>query len=435
MLIEFRVENHRSIQAEQVLSMEADGRLGEKSDPRPRKIPQHNKKILPVAAIYGANASGKSNMLSGLGFMSEAVYTSTRFWDPEEGVPQEPFGWGEYNTKPSTYEVSFIEDGVKYVFGFVIDRERFLEEWLFAWPKGSQQKWYIRTGDSYHFSDYLRGENRSIEKLTRPNALFLSTAMQHGHKQLRPVFTWLARKIRTNNFRDWRFMSRRIERYLAGVLRDTPDHSRQGKLFAKKEEDRGDLRRSIRDLILSADIGISDFKVITEDENVIESGRKPGSRNARVFFKHSEASDDGWLSIEQESQGTLTLLQMVPALFHVLETGGVLVIDEIESSLHPALSLEIIYLFNDPKTNPMNSQIVFTTHDTNLLGNLLMRPPLRRDQVWLTEKNNEGMTLLYPLTDFKPRKAENLERGYLQGRYGGVPFLSSLIKLGGSDGQ
>lgn len=103
-----------------------------------------------------------------------------------------------------------------------------------------------------------------------------------------------------------------------------------------------------------------------------------------------------------------------------------MLVDELESSLHPSLGLAIVKMFNSPKRNPRNAQIVFTTHDTNLLGTTLGEPPLRRDQVWFTEKDKEGASKLYPLTDYKPRMAENLERGYLQGRYGAIPFLGDI---------
>ena len=117
-------------------------------------------------------------------------------------------------------------------------------------------------------------------------------------------------------------------------------------------------------------------------------------------------------------------------ILEVLHEGGVLIIDELERSLHPSLARDLVRFFNDPRTNPRNAQIIFTTHDTNLLGTTIGEPALRRDQVWLTEKDTEGATVLYPLTDYKPRKAENLERGYLQGRYGAIPFLGDFLAVG-----
>jgi len=131
--------------------------------------------------------------------------------------------------------------------------------------------------------------------------------------------------------------------------------------------------------------------------------------------------------LEWESAGTVTLLGLATRLVRLLRHGGLFCIDELEASLHPALGLELLRLFQDPRHNPKGAQLLFTTHDTNLLGNVLGEPPLRRDQIWFTEKDKAGATHLYPLTDFHPRKEENLERGYLQGRYGAIPFLGQLV--------
>ena len=136
------------------------------------------------------------------------------------------------------------------------------------------------------------------------------------------------------------------------------------------------------------------------------------------------------MPIEEESQGTHTLFRMASLLLVVLDRGGVAIVDELEASLHPLLGRQLVRLFNDPVSNPKNAQLLFTTHDTNLLGTIPDEPELRRDQVWLTEKDSEGVSRIYPLTDFKPRKSENLERGYLQGRYGAIPMLGRLVSVG-----
>jgi len=135
------------------------------------------------------------------------------------------------------------------------------------------------------------------------------------------------------------------------------------------------------------------------------------------------------LPLAAESAGTVTLLGMAMLVVDVLGRGAVLGIDELEASLHPMLALELLRLFHDPAHNPRGAQLIFTTHDTNLLGNVVGERPLRRDQVWFTEKDEAGATHLYPLTDFQPRKEENLERGYLQGRYGAIPCLGELLPV------
>jgi uncharacterized protein len=136
------------------------------------------------------------------------------------------------------------------------------------------------------------------------------------------------------------------------------------------------------------------------------------------------------LPLEEESRGTQTLFRLALPILQAIDKGGVLLVDELEASLHPTLAQEIVRQFNGPATNPRNAQLLFTTQDTNLLGTTLGAPAVRRDQVWLTEKDAEGATVLYPLTDYKPRKAENLERGYLQGRYGAIPFLGDFSVAG-----
>ncbi len=423
MLIEFRVENHRSIRDEQVVTMEA-GRGGDASDQRPRKVPGHETPLLPAAAVYGANASGKSNLLAAMSFMGNAVMMSHRAWAPEGGVPREPFAWGTKTQEPSLFEVTILVDEVRYRYGFVADDERFLEEWLYAWPRGRKQTWFEREGDDFKFGDHLHGENRLVEQVTRPNALFLAAAVQHKHQQLAPIYWWF-RSVgavggRRNRHRGLGLFRRN---WFRRALAQRANGRTQTTLFEREEDGRLD---SFRDLLQAADVGILDFKLESADE---ESSDRPPWRREGILVRHQSASEEAWLPLEEESQGTLTLFQLGPELLDVLHRGGLLVVDELEASLHPLLALRVLQQFNDPATNPRNAQLLFTTHDTNLLGTTTGETALRRDQVWLTEKSNEGATCAYPLTDYKPRKAENLERGYLQGRYGAIPFLGDLTRV------
>ena len=158
----------------------------------------------------------------------------------------------------------------------------------------------------------------------------------------------------------------------------------------------------------------------------------PGARRPRarfdVQFRHKAADNArGWLPLNQESAGTITLVALATRLTRVLANGSLLCVDEIDSSLHPMLIMEILKLFQTPERNPHGAQLLFTTHDTTLLGNIAGPAPLRRDQVWFAEKDDVGATHLYPLTEYRPRREENLERGYLQGRYGAVPFIGELV--------
>lgn len=417
MLIEFRTENHRSLCDEQALTMEA-GRGGDADDKRPRIVNGYADSILPVAAIYGANASGKSNVLSALAFMRNAVVHSHRIWAPDEVIPREAFAWGPKNDEPSLFEATFVIDSVRFQYGFLAGSQSFLEEWLYAWPYGKKQVWYERDNSVFKFGENLRGENKLIEEVTRANALFLSAAVQLKHPQLNHVFGW---------FRDLRLVNMHLPRYPIGYrslssprIVDLIDEMQQPGLFSGYES--GSLSDQFRTMLRNADIGIVDMRVVKAET----SDDSPRYSRTRIQLKHKSSLNDTWLPLEEESQGTQKLFQMALPVLVTLREGKVLVVDELEASLHPSLAQEIVNLFNDPSKNPHNAQLIFSTHDTNLLGTTLGEPVLRRDQVWLTEKDPEGRTVLYPLTDYKPRKSENLERGYLQGRYGAIPFLGKF---------
>ncbi len=422
MLIEFRVENHRSLRDEQVLTMEA-GRVGDEDDPRPRKVPGHAKKLLTVAALYGANASGKSNVLSALAFMREAVLTSHWLWSPDQAIPRQPFAWGPKSTEASMFEVAILIGKTRYQYGFALTDEIVAEEWLNAWPKGKKQTWFERDGDDYKFSENLKGENQTIKSVTRNNALFLSTAAQHGHSQLAGVHSW----FNDLDFVNLDFALRipgRIPPYYSTPSRSMTRHAgtlRAAALGQSTPAANPILEAYIK-LLKGADSGITGLKFVG---NVSEDDRfGPIDRNIRL--RHQAQIDDAWLPLKEESRGTRRVFEIARPILVAVQEGGLLLVDELEASLHPLLAQRLVQLFNDPKTNPKNAQLIFTTHDTNLLSSTLGEPALRRDQIWLTEKDQEGATVLYPMTDYKPRKAESLERGYLLGRYGAIPFLGGL---------
>ncbi len=421
MLIEFRVENYRSLREEQVLTLEAD-KGPEEDDARPREEVGYSKPLLPVAVIYGGNASGKSNVLSAIAYMRGAVIESHRGWspEPEEGVPLDPFAWGEKKEEPSHFETVMLVNGVRYEYGFSATAESFTEEWLYAFPKGKKQAWFERDpGNVFKYGDSLKGEYKTVEQVTRPNSLFLSAAAQNRHAQLSPIYSWFAsiRPINVNlNFAVWQRPSVMATNNLIAAILDNrngvvanPDH----------------LANRFRTMLHNADLGISDVKVVKSE---IDPATKRPSRPTRFLIKHEGPYADAWLPLEEESAGTKTLFRIGAYILQALENGGILVVDELEASLHPCLARELVRMFNDPKSNPNNAQLIFSTHDTNLLGTTVGEAALRRDQVWLTEKK-DGATVLYPLTDYKPRNGENLERGYLQGRYGAIPFLGNFIPV------
>lgn len=403
MLIRFRVENHRSLRDEQTLSLVASQRSNELG-PRVFQPRGLDVSLVSVAAIYGANASGKSNVLAALRFMRNAVRGSQRKWKVE-GTPQDPFRLSEKSNEPSCYDAEFLVEGVRYRYGFVLSSSRVEEEWLFAWPRGEEVMWFERDRDSFHFGESLHGENEAIRELTRPNSLFLSAAAQNNHAMLGSIF---------RVFGSWRFARRR--RLDAASLRYL---SREFSVRSRPEAERSAILKMLRD----ADTGILDARVIEHDGIAA-----PQDRTALFFQHRGSESTDRWLPLMDESSGTIALLVLAPPIIDTLSKGGVLFIDELESDLHPALAWKIVDLFADFERNHHGSQLVFTARDTNLLGSLTEEQPLRRDQIWFTEKDETGGTHLYPLTDFHPRQEENVARGYLQGRYGAIPYLGELIR-------
>jgi hypothetical protein len=265
-----------------------------------------------------------------------------------------------------------------------------LREWLYVYPSGKKQTWFSRaTGKPTSFGSKMPGENRMIESLTRKNSLFLSAAAQNNHEALLPVYTWFRRS-------------------LSFVVGDRDVwKSRTANLCTKE-----DYRNAVARLVSAADLGIADLQV--EEPPLLKT-------RAEMKLLHRVGTRTVPFEINQESDGTIAYLALLGPIMQALDDGRTVCADELDSSLHPLLAIEIIRLFNGPTHNPRGAQLIFNTHDTNLLSSRV----LRRDQIWFTEKKDDASTHLYPLSDFRPRRHENLENGYLQGRYGAIPFVNS----------
>jgi hypothetical protein len=421
MLIRFRVQNHRSIRDQQELSLVASSL---KDMPEGLiETPGFDHGLLRVAALYGANASGKTNVLKAIAYMSRAVNSSQRNWKPGGPIPRDPFLLDEESrTGPSTFEVDVLVEGVRYEYGFSLNSERILEEWLYAYPSGKRQTWFTRVGAperNFKFGKNLPGDNRAIEALTRDNSLFLSAAAQNNHAALLPIYNWFSTSFS----------------FVTG------DRGPLQFDTAAMCVDEGH-RRAVMQLLTAADLGVVGLDVrevdVFDTTEVPEGAKKfmeavkaafatlPDmhftGKTHKICLRHKSQIEEGvQFSTENESDGTVAFFGLLGPVVRALEAGGTVCIDELDASLHPLLAIEVVRLFNNPKRNPRGAQLIFTTHDTNLLDSSL----LRRDQIWFTEKDSAGSTHLYPLSDFKPRKNENLGRGYLQGRYGAVPFVGS----------
>lgn len=422
MLIRFRASNFRSLRDEVELSMVA----GSFEEDAGSLVPCEalGCSLLRVAAIYGANAAGKSNVLAAMEFMSRAVLDSHRAWRPDGPIPRQPFLLDpERAREPSLFEVEFLLEGVRYRYGFRLDSQRILAEWLHAFPNRRSQLWFSRDADSwpvFTFGKRLRGKHRTIEPLTRKNSLFLSVAAENNHPALLPIYSWLTAHFalpgtaKREAFRDLSLALLQDQRHRSLLLR-----------FLK------DADLGIRDWVVSE--REFDHRTVLEHMEQLRNEIRLGIPAPRdedywnqapftIELKHeaSAGSEGVMLPFQEESLGTQAWFAVSGLSLAALDSGAVLTLDELDTSLHPHLALQVIQIFQDPRRNPKNAQLVFNTHDTNLLGSL------RRDQIWFVEKDSAGATHLYPLTDFRPRKGENLERGYLQGRYGAVPFPGDL---------
>ncbi|MFO8014273.1 MAG: AAA family ATPase [Phycisphaerae bacterium] len=417
MLIEFRFKNYRSFRDEQVLSLVASS----DKEHQLSLFDTGRVKLLKAAAIYGPNASGKSNIAKALSFMQGMVLESGEL-EPSDRIRAEHFALDNgAGHEPSEFEVTFLLSGVRYQYGFSLTRERISSEWLMAFPKGRAQRWFERTlvsGESdWYFGPNLKGQNERLADFTRPNSLFLSVAVKLNHKQLAPVLNWFDDTL--------------------GLWLPEYPLERAISYTAHRSSKNRDFKARLVRLLRDADFGIHGFNIEEEEvpreeaERRLRDEAKPllaeVGKTVTLFsttFLHPAMARDAAIAfpLDEESRGTQRLFGLAGPFLDTLERGAVLFVDELEASLHPLLSRKLVELFQRPELNRRNAQLVFATHDVTLLDPGL----LRRDQIWMTEKDSQGATHLYPLLEYKPRKGEALQKGYLAGRYGALPVFGDF---------
>jgi hypothetical protein len=375
--------------------------------------------VLPVAAIFGANASGKTNVLRAMDDMRMHVLRSFRL-APTAGLPYTPFRLDPSTAKkPSRFEVEIVLEGVRHDYGFVLDRERVIREWAYRYPRGRAALLFKRTGDKVEFGPAERARSRAVRDLLRPNALFLSTAAHANHPILVHLYEWFSRNL-----------------LLAEAASRAP---RQAHTLKILEED-SEMATNVLDLLRAADLGITGARKYELDEEMQERFQQvarilAGQEEAEappvealledlMLLKHHGDAGEVEFGPHDESLGTLVWFGLVGPVMDALADGSVLLADELDASLHPGLVAQLVGLFQDERTNPNRAQLIANTHDINLLGDTTGERILGRDQIWFTEKDSDGATRLFPLTDMNPRKDEALGKRYLAGRYGGTPILS-----------
>lgn len=412
MLLEFRVRNFRSIRDEQALTLIASG---DKELAQTHLAPTGLKATpyaLRTAVIYGPNASGKSSLLRALDYMRAVVAESATVIQPGQTYNVQPFKLDAASAQqPTEFEITFLMSGVRHQYAFSMTAQRIVSESLLVYRSSKPTQLFSRRhvdGDDYEYeySAYLTGPRKLWQESTRPNALFLSMAAQLNSEQLSPVFNWIVRNIT----------------FLPAGAAVLPDFTTA--LLATEQG-----RASIREFLSAADISIADVQAVPRKgmhaKWVMSASGLQASQEEREFlmpvFEHRTPKGSAKFELHDESDGTQRLYGLIAPIRDCLRDGRVLLVDELDSSLHTLLVRRLINMFQTPKLNPNGAQLIFSTHDTSLLDHTLFR----RDQIWFTEKDADQATRLYPLTDFSPRKHEAWERGYLAGRYGAVPFFSN----------
>jgi energy-coupling factor transporter ATP-binding protein EcfA2 len=420
MLIELSIANFRSFRDRVTLSLEAE-RISERDKSVDVRNVAHTNDgdLLRVIGVYGANASGKSNLVTALSRLRGLVLNSTREGKPSDSLNAEPFRLDpESRNAPSELEVVFIHRNLQVRYGVAFTTKQVEREWLFVRPVGTdaEERWFERVRNDFETGGaWVR--DTSLEKKTRPEVLHLTVAADWNHDQSLQILEWFQDDLL--------------------VLRPS-DHQHPFKTIELLEDERH--ADTIRAMVRRLDFGIDDIrasdrpvpdevsKVFDALKSVfpelnttlsIKSQRRLETVHREVVF---DLQDD-------ESAGTAMAIALVGPIVEVLSCGGVLVVDEFNARLHTLLAKQLIELFQDSNTNPRNAQLIFTSHDTNLLTRTL----LRRDQLWFVEKSHRTHSSdLYSLAEFRfedgkgVRNDANYERDYLQGRYGAIPFFGGL---------
>lgn len=414
MIIRLAVENYMSICSRQVLDMEPAS-YSEKAETNifEWRNEHDHQALLKTAAIYGANASGKSNLISALECMRSMVGSSAQ-WQVDKNLPYTPFKLSKKcREAPTEFEVEFISQNTRFLYGFSFDSGRVLSEYLFAYPKKKAQKWFLRAWDGseyqWEFGRSLTGEKQTWVNMTKKNSLFLSTAVQLNSFQLKQPFDWFVHNIAVAGIEGW------------------------GAGFTAQQCGKEEEKLKIIKLLKDVDIQIDDIDLEVEEFNIDKiSDDIPASLKEQIaenlagkkiyearFVRNDEDGNPVYFEMDEESDGTNRFFSFAGPWLDALKCGATLIVDELNSNLHPLLVKHMVQLFHCKKSNPNNAQLIFTTHETSILNQSVFR----RDQVWFMKKV-ENKSKLYSLSEFKVRKEhENLEDKYLEGAYGALPFI------------
>ncbi len=416
MLIEFSIKNFRSFKDEQTLSMLAsfdDSLLGNTS----RVSEKKGERYLNSAAVYGANASGKSNLIIAISLLKNLVVLSHQH---QKGwfLNHNPFRFDPMSLKqPTVFDVRFVKAGVKYDYHLAFTSKEITEESLYHYPNNRRAMIFTRNGQSFDFN-IDKVEQEVISRRTLENTLYLSTSVQFNYKGTMPAFEWFQNDLVVLD-------TTAMEQLMDKVI-ERMNHNKKfknGILKALRIADFHivDVSGKIRDVSLSEMEGKIPPQLIGA-MTVLGAPVKERS----LKFTHAVRTEAGTvakfdLEYQSESEGTRKLFSIVGPILESLSEGKTIVIDELDTKLHHDISEWIVSLFHDPEQNQKGAQLIFNTHDIHLLD--LSR--FRRDQIWFVEKDaDSGCTSLYSLAEFSERKDRDVLKAYTQGRYGAIPFIS-----------
>lgn len=415
MLLQFTVNNFKSLKNTNTFSMATS------SKDEANFFPIKKYKLLQSAIIYGANASGKSNFLKAMAFMQRIVLNKDKIILSTDRFPHYPFQLStETEDSSSSFEMVFFIDEIKYRYGFEIDNTTVYAEWLYADENGKESKLFYRDIDEDEFYVNRIKFKEGLKLKVSKNQLFLWKCDQEGGKISASILHWFSHLNMIDGIEHEQYINE-----------------------AMKQMENEQFKKELVSLIKTADIGIEEV-ILNEEEiprNVIEDMPLPpelkkqflesNSLKSISLLTHHKKYDENSNEVgittfeldKEESRGTQKFFKMSAPILNTLREGKVLIIDELDASLHPMLTKHLIKLFHDEKINRHNAQLIFATHDTNLLHESMFR----RDQIWLTQKDSYGVTGLYSLAQFKDvRKNEDFEKKYIQGKYGAVPYIQDF---------
>ena len=410
MLIEFSVKNFLSFKDKVTLSMEK----GSGNENPENVINKNNLDLLKMAAIYGANASGKSNLLKAFECAILMVRNSNLIPVGGKWNIIKPFFFDEKTkNKPSEFEFYFITQKIKYRYYFTADRNRIYDEVLDAYYTQKPTNIFKRTKTNIYEFNSDKNKLESLKAKNPENKLFLATATNWNYDKTKDAYLWFSNIIDTyssfNNIsnqdlKEYSFNDSNLKKFTLKLLKEADILIKDIHVNYEEKEVDNDMSTIVR---TNENLKMSNIKIELDHEIVDDN-------NNSHYYK---------LDFNDESSGTRVLFALAPFLQRAFTSSKIIIVDELEKSLHPALVEFIIKLFNNQKINKANSQLIFMTHAINLLKLDL----LRRDQIWFTEKDSKtGISDLYSLDSFSVRKDENIQKGYINGRYGGVPFIKDI---------